>query len=154
MRRHKKTTAVILGVVFFVWVGTKDTPEPITQSTQQVTKDIPYEVIQSWIIPNGGYGKVIVISPTNVNEEDMRLLGEKLKRETANDRNSNIEIFSNKQAAEVRQKVLSDEASEQEEKLYDTYYVAGYSKNINTGYHQLSLHLTGINEEPWQEIKY
>lgn len=157
----KKTKSfLVIGLILLSFISWNK-KEEISQlpviadsNVQNAVKDIPYEVIESWEIPNGGFGKIIVISPTNANESDVIALGEKLRKETKNDRNSSIDIFSDKQAALLRKKVIGQKATEAEDKLYGTHFIASYSKNINTGYHKLEIHLTGIDEKNWKQISY
>jgi len=125
-------------------------------TVQVQVKNIDYEVIQAWEIPNGGYGKVIVISPDNLNEEDMTILGDKLKKDTKSDRNSFISIFTDKKAAEMRDRLFdaADKLTSEEESFYDAHYVGDYKRNINSGYHQLTIYFDGVTGTNSKTIKY
>lgn len=147
----------MVGVVWIVGIassGDKPAEQVVSQTPQVQIKDIPYEIVDSWAIPNGGYGKVVVISPANSNEADLLILGEKLKSDTKSDRNAFIDIFSDRQAALLRDKVLADNSTKAESDLYDTHFIASYSRNANTGHHELTLHLGGVNDENWKEVAY
>src|SRR3989344_5729915 len=71
-------------------------------ATQPQTKQITYQIVDRWTIPNGGEGKVVVISPDLLNETDMIALGNKLKSDTQNDRNAFSSVFDNTSAAALR----------------------------------------------------
>lgn len=125
----------------------------VTTTTPSPTKNISYEIVERWGIPNGARGQVIVISPSNVNEEDMIALGEKIKNETATDSNVIKLVFSDKKAAMLRTKIFDDVASANENAFYDRHFVGSYKKNMNTGYHAFVFALEGVNG-PTKEITY
>src|SRR3989344_3089391 len=153
----KLTWVVLILVLLFVVVmsgkGT-ETPPSSTPSQQAQPKQISYQITDRWTIPNGGEGKVIVISPDYVNDAYMVALGDKLKSDTQNDRNANISVFDNTSAAALRNKVLGDEATTAEQDLYDTHFVGQYSKNGNTGYHQFVIYFDGVMGANQKTIKY
>src|ERR1700704_4702102 len=91
--------------------------QPVVQKTP-----IAYQIVDRWTIPNGGEGKVVVISPDMLNETDMVALGNKLKSDVQNDRNAFISVFDNASAASLRDKVLSDKATKAEQDLYDKHF--------------------------------
>lgn len=135
--------------------GTSQTSQPSPTPQIQI-KDISYEVVKTWEIPNGGYGKVIVISPDNFNEEDVAALGEKLKKDTKNDRNAFVYIFTDRKAAEMRDRLFdpADKLSSKEEEFYDAHYVGDYVRNINSGYHQLTIYFDGVMGTNNKTFKY
>ena len=120
----------------------------------QLNGDIIYEVIEQWSIPNGGYGKKILISRSYLNEEDMIALGNKLKQDTANDRNAFIQVYTNRDAADLRDKVLADEGTQTENELYDEHFVGLYSKNANNGNHQFNIFFDGTSGINQKTINY
>lgn len=139
--------------------GNQDTApiETTIQNTPTPAKDITYEVIKTWEIPNGGFGKVIVISPENFNLSDMTSLGEKLKNDHKSDRNSFIFIFDDKKAAEMRDKISTTdlkEISEADHDYYDKHYIGEYTKNGNNDYHQLTIYFDGVTGIDQKTIKY
>ena len=154
----KKKMALIFGsatVVLFVLVGAtapkidnsqKQSAEQTANQTKPVTSvpKIDYQIIQRWQIPNGGEGKVILIPKEYVNDADMTALGEKLKKDTSGDRNAVIEVFSDRQASLLRDKVFNNTATKEETDLYDKNYVGSYTKNINTGYHKFEIFFDGV----------
>lgn len=159
----QKIVRIVIGFFVFVIIsnlinGPRKSPTSPT-STQLATpvKQITYEVIKKWDIPNGGEGKVVVISPDYLNRNDMPIVGEKLKSDNKNDRNSFIFVFTDKKAAEMRDRVLSDgvdKLTEEEQDYYDARFVAEYTKNANSGYHKFVIHYDGILGSDTQEIKY
>ncbi len=164
--KKTKIGLILLTIVFFVLFGiTSDAskenngpqPSATTQTNAIQAKTVSYEVIKSWEIPNGGYGKVIVISPQNFNENDMTLLGEKLKVDLKNDRNSFIFIFDDKKAAEMRDKITSTDLKNiptADQDYFDKHYIGEYSKNGNSGYHQLTIYFDGVTGTNQKTIKY
>lgn len=117
-------------------------------------KPITYLIVKRWSIPNGGEGKVILISLDYFNESDMPLVGQKLNEDTKGDRNAFIFVFTDMKAAQMRDKVLSDELSDEDREYYDSHYVGQYSKNSNTGFHQFVIYYDGIMGSNSQTIKY
>ena len=145
-----------LFVIGLISSTSRDNTSRPSPTIQIQVKNIDYEVIQSWEIPNGGYGKVILISPDNLNEEDMTVLGDKLKKDTKSDRNSFISIFTDKKAAEMRDRLFdaADKLTSEEESFYDAHYVGDYKRNINSGYHQLTIYFDGVTGTNSKTIKY
>lgn len=164
---HKKWWAWVGGIIALIVVANSVTnsqgkaQQNITPPVQQVVaeqqisqKVISYEIVKRWTIPNGGEGKVILISPDNLNESDMVALGEKLKEDTKNDRNAFIFVFDDKTSANLRDKLLADEATTAETDLYDKHFVGDYTKNGNTGYHQFSIYFDGVMGTNQKIVKY
>lgn len=133
--------------------STKPSPTPTPAQVQ--VKSINYEVTKIWDIPNGGHGKDIVISPENLNEADMTLLGSQLKSDVKNDRNSFIFIFTGRKAAEIKEKNTDiNNLSIQEQDMYDKNFVGTYTKNANSGYNEFVIYLDGIMGSSQKTIKY
>lgn len=128
--------------------------KPVVSKTITSQKQIPYEIIKRWTIPNGGEGKLIVISPDNLNEADMTALGENLRNDTKNDRNAFISIFDNAKAVSVRDAVLGDTANKTDQDLYDKHFIGEYDRNINTGYNQLQIFFDGVMGTNQKTITY
>ena len=155
---NKKLTWVVLVLVLLFIVvmsgrGTTTLPSP-TPSQQVQLKQISYQIVDRWTIPNGGEGKAIVISFDYLNEADMIALGDKLKSDTQNDRNAFISVFDSAPAAALRDKVLSDKATTAEQDLYDKHFVGQYTKNGNTSFHQFSIYFDGVMGTNQKTIKY
>jgi|WetSurMetagenome_2_1015567.scaffolds.fasta_scaffold26925_5 hypothetical protein len=128
-----------------------DTIAQTPQPTPTV-KTISYELLQQWDINNGGYGKTILIPTDYLNETDMTSLGQKLKEDTKNDKNSFISIFTNKEAAKLRDKLSN--LSKTEEDFYDKNYVGQYTKNGNSGFHTFVIYFDGVSGTNSKTIKY
>lgn len=91
-------------------------------------KKIDYEVIKEKIHHNGaGKARVIVISPESVNEAELRLLAEQLRKEAENSSFEYIVIFDNKKAAEMRDHSATLKSSES--KFYLKHIIGSYNKN-------------------------
>ncbi len=139
---------IVIIIVWFQMFRETATPtQPVSQpapvaETQQ--KQIPYQIIKRWTIPNGGEGKLIVISPANLNEADMTALGENLRNDTKNDRNAFISIFDDIKAVSLRDAVIADTASAKDQNFYDKHFIGEYDRNINTGYNEFDIYLDGI----------
>lgn len=102
---------------------------------------IPYQEIRRWEIPNGGFGRTIVIDPTLANEFDLRRLGAQLRDESHNDKNSFVFVYDSERAA--RMQGGADLASEDSD-YYMRHTIGRYTRNGNTGYHQFSMTPEGI----------
>lgn len=164
--KQVKIGLTVITIIFFVLFGvssdaSKQNKAPQPSATPQTNtiqeKTVSYEVIKSWVIPNGGYGKVIVISPQNFNENDMALLGEKLKVDLKNDRNSFIFIFDDRKAAEMRDKSSSTDLNNipiADQDYYFKHYIGEYSKNGNNDYHELTIYFDGLMGTNQKTIKY
>lgn len=117
---------------------------------------VPYHVVHSWKIPNGGYGELVVISPAYRNESDMRALGAELKRVRANERNSFITIYDDAVAAQLRilhQNSSFDEWAEADLVAEQAHRVGAYTKNANTGFHVFEIFLQGF-DGPVMTVNY
>lgn len=115
------------------------------------TDRIPYRMVEEWKIPNGGFGRTIVIDPKYRNEKDMRVLGETLKKDTARDRNSFIFIFDNERASKMRRSPPPENTKDG--RFYDQHFIGDYTRNANTGFHSLGIMLKGV-DGPRIEVKY
>jgi hypothetical protein len=155
-RAHPVKTFLVLFVVVIIFTSIfSDDDKPATSSeVVSVQKQAPYEIVDRWTIPNGGEGKVIVISPEHLNDADMTALGERLKQDTRSDRNANISIFDDKRAALLRDSVLGNKASTSDQDFYDKHFIGQYSRNGNSGYHQLDIYFDGVMGSNRKTITY
>src|SRR3989344_2916531 len=159
---YKKRWVIVLAVFFGIGLigsmfdtSSRQSPSPQAVETQEPQqKQISYQIIDRWAIPNGGEGKVIVISSDYLNETDMVALGEKIKNDTQNDRNAFISVFDNASAAALRNKVSADEATAAEQELYDKHFIAKYTKNGNTGFHEFVIFFDGVMGTNHRTIEY
>lgn len=129
------------------------TPTVTQQAQKPVKKVIKYEVLQTWSINNGGYGKAILISIDYLNEADMTTLGQKLNADTKNDKNDFISVYTDKEAWKLKDK-LSDDLSQSEEAFYDSHYVGQYNKNANSGLHAFAIYFDGVSGKNSKIINY
>jgi hypothetical protein len=111
-----------------------------------------YKIIEQWTIPNGGFGKAIVIK-ANPTEADLRTLGEKLKQDTRNDRNAFVFVYDDERAARNRRAAFSEKLPEADLKHHDRHRVASYFRNANTGFHELDMTPKGL-DGPNSKVKY
>ena len=114
-----------------------------TESTKSPSKEVPYTVVDEWPIPNGGYGRVVLIDPTYRNEAELKRLGSVLQRDTRDDRNAFVFVFDDARAASLRKNVLSDSASDDELEYYHSHFIGTYFRNANTGHHELTILIDG-----------
>lgn len=162
-----KKPRIIFGVLialFFILFGvtsdaSKNTNKQTTSAQVSTTptttpKVISYEIYKRWSIPNGGEGKVVIITPDYMNETDMPLVGEKLKNDTKSDRNAFISVFTDKKAADMRDQVLTDKLSEKDRDFYDIHYVGQYNKNGNSGFNEFVIYYDGVMGSNSKTIKY
>lgn len=171
LKFFEKKARIIFGiliVVFFIMFGASSdtsktsttTPKSEEKQTAQTStltptpKQIDYVIYKRWDIPNGGEGKAVIIPLEYLNEADMPLVGEKLRYDTKNDRNAFIYVFTDKKAAEMRDKVLTDELSEKDRNFYDAHYVGQYTKNGNSGFHEFVIYYDGVMGSSSKTIKY
>lgn len=142
----RTSSKVVVGILALI-IALSLTPPPSATAPVpiQVTQPVApsYEIVKRWSIPNGGEGKLIVIAPEKANEADLIALGEKLKQDTAGDRHATIMVYTDSKAADLYSKIAKGFTSE-EEKFYDTHFVANYDRNIVTGYHELSVFPAGV----------
>lgn len=149
-------TVVLIGLIILC-MPSKPSPSPSPTAdvnTPPATTQIEYKIIKRWDIPNGGETKQILIPSTYLNEADMNALGEKLKQDTAQDRNAFIQVYTDERAAELRSKVLSETATEAEGNLYGEHFVGLYVRNINTGFDQFNIFFDGVRGSNSKTITY
>lgn len=106
---------------------------------------VTYRIVDQWAIPNGGFGRVIVVPESSATEQALRALGEQLKVDTKRDRNAFVCVYSSARAASMRQAAMGDTISKADAAFYDAHFVAVYNRNANTGNHQLTLTPDGLN---------
>ena len=145
---------VLLGIAAIGNLISSTSRESPTPPQTPAGRRIPYEVVQSWRIPNGGYGKVILIEPVHRNALDLRLLGEQLRREMASDRNAGVEVFDNLRAARMRQDAVTERLNAADLSFHDKHKIAFYNKNGNTGFHEYRFTLEGVLSDNWTVIRY
>lgn len=141
--------AVVLALAVTTCGCAKD---PASQNGALVQGSVNYRVAQQWQIPNGGFGRVIVIGPAHRNEADMLSLGYQLKQDTRHDRNAFVFIYDDARAASLRTAALDESLNEDSSAHHDSHMIGTYFRNANTGYHALTITLQGLLG-PAKEIK-
>ncbi len=68
------------------------------EAREQARPSISYRIVREWSIPNGGYGREVVIDPVHRNEKDMKALGDQFRQDTKNDRNAFITVYDDEKA--------------------------------------------------------
>lgn len=104
---------------------------------------INYEVVEQWTIPNGGFGRVVVVDPAQRTEEGLVALAGQLRRDTKADRNAFVYIYDDRRAASLRRVALADNLNKVDMKLHDDHMIGSYFRNINTGFHAVTIALEG-----------
>ena len=141
MKRNKNT--IIIAVILVLGVIGYFSNNQKTEEKDKSEKGIKYSIYHQWAIPNEGYGKLIVIDKKFRNREDLIALINKIKFDTKSDRNAFIWVYDDEKAAAMFKNI--DSLSETDLKYYDNHFLADYTKNINTGYHQVSIMPEGSN---------
>jgi hypothetical protein len=157
-RRAKTWTAVAaLIVVPYVaarYVAARFSPRASSEPpVLEASRSISYVTVDSWQIPNGGNGKVILVQPNHRNETDLRALGEQLRNETSHDRNALVHIYDSGRAASLHRYAFTDRISKEDQAFYEEHKIGVYIRNANTGHHSLTLSLKGLNGD-FMEISY
>jgi hypothetical protein len=103
-----------------------------------------YVVVEQWPIPNGGFGKAVVVKakPT---EADLRAVGDRLRQDTKADRNAFIFIYDDRTAAMDRKRAMADTLSKTALAHHDRHMVGKYFRNANTGFHLLEMTPDGLD---------
>ena len=63
-----------------------------------------YKIVEQWSIPNGGFGRAIVVK-ANPTESELRALGERLRQDTRDERNAFVFVYDDERAARNRRAV-------------------------------------------------
>jgi hypothetical protein len=146
--KSQKKIALSIGLL----IGAGCTSPPRQEQTGK--PPIPYEVVQEWDIPNGGFGRVIVIDSSNRNELDLRHLGEELRDTTRHDRNAGVEVYDNVEAAKLRDAGLVEKLPKKKQAFHDAHRIGDYTRNGNTGHNQWVFGLHGLMADPVVTVKF
>ncbi|MEW6014445.1 MAG: hypothetical protein AB1690_03910 [Candidatus Zixiibacteriota bacterium] len=130
--------------------------DKIQKDIKEVTTSPPieFETVQSWQIPAGGTGRVILIDRKHFNEADLSNLASILREKCRNDRYAYIFVFTDRKAALLRDKGAAGTATEAEYALMDKHYVAFYAKNSNTGVEDFQIFFDGPMGENTKTIRF
>jgi hypothetical protein len=135
-------------------VKSRNVDTTAVKKANEQSKKITYTVFRSWSIPNGGYGKIILIDRALFNEADMRALGKKLRDDAINDRNAAVFVYDDKKAINLRDRYIAMKTTASEEQFYEKHLLAQYNKNGNTGYHEYKIYLWGFMNDRYITVKY
>ncbi len=115
---------------------------------------IPYEDVTG---SSAGTYTLIAIDPKYVNEADMLTLGRQLAREKQYEDYVRISIFSDREAAALYSKVISDTLTPEEDTFYVKNYVGQYTKNDGQNFEIYVSQLNGLdvdNNDLGDDITY
>jgi len=148
--KGNKTKLIIAVIIVLGIIGYFSNTSKSDDKTN-ISKTIEYSIYQKWSIPNGGYSKLIVIDKKYRNREDLIALADTLKADTKNDRNAFIWVYDDEKAAAMFKNIAT--LSDEDIKYYDIHFLANYTRNINSGYHQVEIMPEGLNGKI-ETIKY
>ena len=83
--------------------------------------------------------------PHCVTEEGLVTFANQLKIETKADQHANVFIYDDRRAAVLRKDALSERLNKADMKLHDDHMIGTYIRNINTGFHAVTIALQGAN---------
>jgi hypothetical protein len=141
VRRTILPVSILFGVWFVAACADQSPPDGGAENR------IVYSVVDEWRIPNGGFGRVIVVAPEYRDEQRMRDLGEQLRREHRTDRHAFIEIFDDASAAHMREAAAEETLNQEELAFHDYHKIGFYQRNSVTGHHALIIALDGVEGE-------
>lgn len=119
-------------------------PTPSVPAATVSGVPLTYSIVEKWSIANGGEGKVILIAPALATEEGMVALAQKLWYDTRNDRHAFIFIYDDIRAAKMYRDILKQQDNARLQ-IYDRHFMGSYTRNINTGFHHMDMHVQGLN---------
>ncbi len=70
-----------------------------------------------------------------------------LKIETKADRHAIVFIYDDRRAALLRKDALAERLKKAPMKLHDDHMIGAYYRNINTGFHAVTISLDGVGEK-------
>jgi DNA-binding LacI/PurR family transcriptional regulator len=106
---------------------------------------LSYKIVEEWAIPNGGFGRTIVVNKVHPTEAELRSLGQKLTQYTKSEGTAYIFVYDDERAARNRLAAFREELTEAETRYHDRHAVAVYARNAETGFHQFRLHPKGLD---------
>jgi hypothetical protein len=101
-------------------------PVQSPSSASGIGSPVAYTTLKRWTLPNGGEGKVIVISPAASNIPNLTRLRIQLKSDTRNDRYASIYIFNDEQAAQAQMKDRLPSLTDTESQFYGQHFIGTY----------------------------
>ena len=137
--------------------GSVNSDESNVQMADTASQNIiNYEIVEKWDIADvKDGGMLIVIRPENSNLDDLQLLGKQLNAKYESGDRVAISIFTDTEAAKLRNKSAASGSSTREEiEFYEKHYVGNYSKNRSSGYNQLNAWPEGASGDVSEEYTY
>jgi hypothetical protein len=125
--------AVIIVGVIVENVAPKPPPAPpvATVAAPPPTAAVPYTVVQQWPIPNGGSGRLILVTKENSTKEKLLALGLTLRYDTRFDRHAMVMVYNDARAAGMYKRAFNLAGADA--RFYDRHYCGVYNRNIVTG---------------------
>lgn len=117
------------------------------------SKRIPYEVTETWTLPDGGKGKCILIAPAYAKKKWLKLLGQQLSREASSANFTHIEVFDNRRATQLHATRLYG-ATAAEERLERKHHVGQFIENQNTQLCALTAYVDGFGSVNRETYRY
>jgi hypothetical protein len=144
VRIQKRTSPLTVGCAVFLVLGIVGAVISVAlgggESAPTIT--IPYEVMHEW---SGGTGRAILIDPQYRTDEHLRVLGEQLRWEHRRHSHTNVEVFDDRRAAEMRNLVAEDRLPARDLAHHDQHKIGFYQKNSVSGHHQFIIALDGVD---------
>jgi len=155
--KQHKVKSVIIAFLLITFIGFLATPKPEQEAQQQAgnnaetitqTKPEPrtetikqlespkYEIVKEF----GNAGKAVIISPEDVSEDKLTLLGKELNKKYGSNEFARIGVFTDREQALIHADI--DKASSLEGQaatIYDQAYVAQFNVNRNSNLKQYTL---------------
>lgn len=146
------SVACVLLMIFSLTRNNQSVPANTSFSNQAVSispvKEIVYEVYDEWDL-----GKVVIVSPEYFNENDMPLVGEKLRNDFGNESHAFIFVYDDKKAASMRKNDIN-QYSQSEQDYYFRHFIGQYTRNMDSDYNQFEIYYDTINGDNTETIKY
>lgn len=114
--------------------------------------DSGYRIVEQWSIPNGGFGRVVVLNKAKPSESVLRSLGDKLRQVTSAERNAFVWVYDDERAARNRRASIAERLTKTERQHHDRHYMAVYIRNANAGYHQYQFYPKGFDGPTHGEV--
>ncbi len=107
-------------------------PTTSQNTTTEKSNDIPYEVVESWDIPDGN-GQVIVIDPKYDNPSELEKLGKQIDDNNKSYSYAYVSVFTDKEAAKYRKTSFCALEPNSPIRKYSQNWAALYTKGTSGG---------------------
>jgi hypothetical protein len=99
-----------------------------------------YKLVESWASI-----RVVVVDPSLRTEAGLLAIADVLRRDTASERIVGVLIYDDIRAAKLCRATQMGTIRKQDEKLHDDHDIGAYTRNANTGHHEIAMMLKGLN---------